>query len=51
MSAPMSPFDWHGGRITRATPITSSYRNTENLRRFFAAECGEEFKFHRDFMA
>jgi hypothetical protein len=47
----MPPFDWHSGRITRATPITASYRNTQNVRRFFRAECGEQFKFDRSFMA
>jgi hypothetical protein len=44
-------FDWHGGEITRATPITKSYRNTQNVRRFFKAECGDGFKFDRTFMA
>lgn len=33
-------FDWHGGKITRKTPITVDYRNTQNVRRFFKAECG-----------
>ncbi len=47
----MGSFDWHGGKITRATPITSSYRNTQNVRRFFKAECGDGFKFDRAFMA
>ena len=47
----MSSFDWHGGRITRATPVTGSYRNTQNVRRFFQSECGDDFKFDRDFMA
>jgi len=44
-------FDWHGGRIDRATPITESYRNTQKVRRFFKSECGELFKFDRPFMA
>jgi hypothetical protein len=44
-------FDWHGGRITRATPVTSSYRNTQNVRRFLIAQCGADFKFDRPFMA
>ncbi len=44
-------FDWHSAKITRATPITSSYRNTQNVRRFFKAECGDGFKFDRSFMA
>jgi hypothetical protein len=44
-------FDWHSGDITRATPITTSYRNTQKVRRFFEAECGDGFKFDRSFMA
>jgi hypothetical protein len=47
----MNAFDWHGGRITRNTPITSSYRNTQNVRRFLKAQCGDHFKFDRPFMA
>jgi hypothetical protein len=47
----MAAFDWHGGRITRGTPITKTYRHTQNVRRFFKAECGADFKFDRPFMA
>jgi len=47
----MANFDWHKDRITRATPIISSYRNTQNVRRFFKTECGSHFKFNRPFMA
>ena len=47
----MAVFDWHRGPITRATAITESYRNTQNVRRFFKAECGDHFKFDRTFMA
>jgi hypothetical protein len=47
----MAVFDWHRGPITRATAITKSYRNTQNVRRFFKAECGDRFKFDRAFMA
>lgn len=47
----MASFDWHGGRITRKTPITSAYRNTQNVRRFFTSQCGNHFKFDRPFMA
>jgi hypothetical protein len=46
-----SPFDWHSGKITRATTVTSSYRNTQNVRRFLVAQCGVDFKFDRPFMA
>ena len=47
----MTAFDWHAHAISRATPITKSYRNTQNVRRFFKAECGDDFKFDRPFMA
>jgi hypothetical protein len=43
--------DWHGSQITRATPITKSYRNTQKVRRFFKTECGDGFKLDRTFMA
>jgi len=45
----LKTFDWHGDPIVRATPITETYRNTQNVRRFFRAECGEHFD--RSFMA
>jgi hypothetical protein len=44
-------FDWHRDPITRKTPVTASYRNTQNVRRFFRAQCGADFKFDRPFMA
>jgi len=44
-------FDWHSDSITRKTPITASYRNTQNARRFFRSQCGPRFKFDRSFMA
>jgi hypothetical protein len=47
----MTCFDWHRDRITRATAITNSYRNTQRVRRFFKAECGDRFKFDRAYMA
>jgi hypothetical protein len=47
----MTAFDWHSGEIVRATLITPSYKNTQNVRRFFKAECGDDFKFDRPFMA
>lgn len=47
----MEPFDWHCDRITRATPVTRTYRNTQNVRRFLRAQCGDDFKFDRRFMA
>ena len=47
----MKPFDWHADPISRATAITKSYRNTQNVRRFLIRECGEAFRFDRPFMA
>ncbi|MEN8639571.1 DUF6434 domain-containing protein [Pseudomonas sichuanensis] len=44
-------FDWHAGPITRATPIDNGYRNTQKVRQFLVSECGDAFRFDRDFMA
>ncbi len=44
-------FDWHSAGISRATPITATYRMTQNVRRFFRVQCGDGFKFDRPFMA
>ncbi len=43
-------FDWHRDPITRETPVTTTYRNTQNVRRFLKAACGEDFVFDRAFM-
>ncbi|MEL6807128.1 MAG: DUF6434 domain-containing protein [Pseudomonadota bacterium] len=43
--------DWHSDPITRDTPLDGAYRNTQNVRRFLKAECGDGFKFDRPFMA
>ena len=45
----MKSFDWHAAPISRATVITRSY--TQNVRRFFLAQCGDSFRFDRPFMA
>ena len=47
----MKAFDWHADSISRATPITKSYRNTQNVRRFLTRQCGDGFRFDRSFMA
>ena len=47
----MPKFDWHSDPITPQTPVTTSYKNTQNVRRFLTAECGAAFRFDRDFMA
>ena len=44
-------FDWHSDPITRATPVTPHYKNTQNVRRFMLEHCGPGFKFDRPFMA
>lgn len=43
--------NWHSNAITRATPVDETYKNTQNVRRFMVEQCGEHFKFDRDFMA
>ena len=46
----MTQFDWHSDQIERTTPMTSTYRNTQNVRRFMKSHCGSAFKFDRAFM-
>jgi len=46
----MTAFDWHSDEITINTPVTASYRNTQNVRRFMKKNCGDHFKFNREFM-
>ena len=43
-------FDSHSSPITPDTPVTRSYRSTQNVRRFLTAQCGPNFKFDRNFM-
>ena len=31
-------------------PVTRTYRNTQNVRRFLRSQCGDGFKFDRPFM-
>jgi Domain of unknown function (DUF6434) len=47
----MTSFDWHSDLITAKTPVTNTYRNTQNVRRFLTGVCGSDFKFDRAFMA
>ena len=47
----MNKFDWHSDVITNNTPVTNTYRNTQNVRRYLEEACGPEFKFNREFMA
>jgi hypothetical protein len=41
----MSRFDWHAADLTPDTIITDSYKNSQNVRRFFKAQIGAHFKF------
>ena len=47
----MAGFDWHADPITRETPVTDSYKSTQNVRRFMVTQCGAAFAFDRAFMA
>lgn len=46
-----SKFDWHSEALTPETLITDSYRNSQNVRRYFKSQLGEQFKFNIAFMA
>jgi hypothetical protein len=46
----MSEFNRHTETITRSTPVTAGYRNTQNVRRFLKYQCGAGFRFDRPFM-
>ncbi len=46
----MANFDWHSDPIDRDTPVSDTYRNTQNVRRFLKSQCGPDFKFSRPFM-
>ncbi len=46
----MNTFNWHSDAIHKSTVINQSYKNTQNVRRFFKANCGEHFTFNRPFM-
>lgn len=42
--------DWHSALLTRTTRVDKNYKNTQNVRRFMVKECGEDFRFDREFM-
>ncbi|QUJ77359.1 hypothetical protein KDD17_04985 [Sulfitobacter albidus] len=48
--AQRSDFDWHSAPLDPTTVITDSYRNTQNVRRFFRDHAGAGFKFNIAFM-
>ncbi|MGG6136005.1 DUF6434 domain-containing protein [Pantoea allii] len=43
--------DWHSAELTRMMMVDKNYKNTQNVRRFMVAQCGETFRFDREFMA
>lgn len=43
--------DWHSSLLTRSTAVDTNYKNTQNVRRFMMDECGQDFRFNREFMA
>ena len=45
-----SKFDWHTEVLTPHTRITDSYKNSQNVRRFFKQQLGKDFKFNIAFM-
>lgn len=45
-----STFDWHSAPLSPDTVITDSYRNSQNVRRFFKSQVGDGFKFTIGFM-
>ena len=47
---PTSDFDWHKENLTDQTIITDSYKNSQNVRRYFKSRIGEGFKFNIAFM-
>ncbi|MEM9269193.1 MAG: DUF6434 domain-containing protein [Pseudomonadota bacterium] len=42
---PKSKFDWHSAPLSPETVITDSYKNSQNVRRFFKSQVGEGFNF------
>jgi hypothetical protein len=45
-----SKVDWHKQNLSLETVITDSYKNTQNVRRFFKEHLGDDFHFSREFM-
>jgi len=45
-----SKFDWHKDPLDLETVLSNSYKNTQNVRRFFCKHVGPDFKFNIAFM-
>jgi hypothetical protein len=50
-NAMTSKMDWHTADLSLETVITDSYKNGQNVRRFFIIHCGPSFSFNIEFMA
>jgi hypothetical protein len=48
---PTSKFDWHTEKLYLDTVVTDSYKNSQNVRKFFQQHCGNKFHFSIPFMA
>ena len=46
-----SSFEWHKALLTPETVITDNYKNSQNVRGFFAEHAGADIKFNIEFMA
>jgi len=47
----MADLDWHSTPLDDGTVIDASYRNTQNVRRYFKRKIGDHFTMNRTFMA
>ena len=45
-----SSFDWHKAPLDDSTEITDSYKNSQNVRRYFKSKLGDRFTFNTAFM-
>ena len=45
-----SKFDWHSEALDDETRITDSYKNNQNVRRYFKSRLGDGFKFNIAYM-
>jgi hypothetical protein len=41
----ISKFNWHSDKLTLDTVLTDSYKNSQNVGRFFKQHCGDKFHF------
>ncbi len=46
----ISNFNWNTEKLEKNTLVTDNYKNTENVRKFFKQNIGNNFKFNVEFM-